>query len=366
MPIKFRCPHCQQFLGISRSRAGAVTDCPMCGRSIRVPLLDGSVEPLPEPELNLQDHGLASALDKLASLVSRESAEAVAEQPAPAAGPIRSVIATAPQPIPLPEPIVLSPAPAPVVAESPAGRSESIANSSPARTADPLSALAAHAPPEGSPARARPLRDPLSGAILAAGVAVIALAAFGFGYFVGLRSVPPAASTAVVVPTNPAAEPAQDLPAAVLAAEPALTGRIQYIDTAGETRPDAGARVLVLPEERSGSAKLSADGFRAGAAAGDLRLALGSVRAIGGDFAIATADGSYTLSVPAAGLYQLVILSRYQPRPETEPMDAAALQFLGQYFDRPAQVIGDAALHSSQFRYRGSGATQRDHSFEAP
>ena len=68
MPIKFRCNYCRQFLGISRAQAGGIVDCPTCGRSIRVPLLDGTLQPLPEPELNLQDAHLARALDELARL----------------------------------------------------------------------------------------------------------------------------------------------------------------------------------------------------------------------------------------------------------------------------------------------------------
>ena len=41
MPIKFRCHHCCQMLGISHTRAGAIVDCPGCGRSLRVPQADG-------------------------------------------------------------------------------------------------------------------------------------------------------------------------------------------------------------------------------------------------------------------------------------------------------------------------------------
>ena len=72
MPIKFRCNYCRQFLGISRAQAGGIVDCPTCGRSIRVPQLDGSLQPLPEPELNLQDAQLARALEELARLGSSD------------------------------------------------------------------------------------------------------------------------------------------------------------------------------------------------------------------------------------------------------------------------------------------------------
>ncbi|HID22034.1 MAG TPA: hypothetical protein EYP14_06490, partial [Planctomycetaceae bacterium] len=68
MPIKFRCKHCRQLLGIARSRAGAVVDCPACGRTIRVPGLDGRVDPIPTPALDFQDSELVRALDELAAI----------------------------------------------------------------------------------------------------------------------------------------------------------------------------------------------------------------------------------------------------------------------------------------------------------
>ena len=146
--------------------------------------------------------------------------------------------------------------------------------------------------------------------------------------------------------------------------EPALSGRIMYVDPSGESRPDAGARVLVVPEERAGIAKLAADGFRSGAAAADRQVAVASLRALGGDITTAEDDGSYAVLLPQAGLYQLLILSRYQARPEGQAADPAAMQLLGLYFDRPAQVVGESELHISQFRYRGSGTAPRDQTFE--
>ncbi|NQV27089.1 MAG: hypothetical protein HQ518_22300, partial [Rhodopirellula sp.] len=68
MPIKFRCQHCRQFLGISRAKAGEIFDCPTCGWTLRVPDLDGTIRPLPGPGLDLEDSKLAQALDELASI----------------------------------------------------------------------------------------------------------------------------------------------------------------------------------------------------------------------------------------------------------------------------------------------------------
>ena len=76
MPIKFRCHHCRQMLGISQTRAGAIVDCPGCGRSLQVPLVDGiSARPttpatLRDTETKDPDPDLLDALLSLADLNS--------------------------------------------------------------------------------------------------------------------------------------------------------------------------------------------------------------------------------------------------------------------------------------------------------
>src|SRR5947209_5088937 len=52
MPIRFRCPHCNQLLGISRRKAGTPVECPTCHRQVTVPLTDqeGAGEPAGLPD----------------------------------------------------------------------------------------------------------------------------------------------------------------------------------------------------------------------------------------------------------------------------------------------------------------------------
>lgn len=40
MPIRFRCGHCQQLLGIARRKAGTVVTCPSCQQAVIVPTMD--------------------------------------------------------------------------------------------------------------------------------------------------------------------------------------------------------------------------------------------------------------------------------------------------------------------------------------
>jgi hypothetical protein len=47
MPIRFRCPYCQQLLGIARRKAGSQVACPTCQAQVLVP--DSDPQPAPAP-----------------------------------------------------------------------------------------------------------------------------------------------------------------------------------------------------------------------------------------------------------------------------------------------------------------------------
>ncbi len=51
MPIRFYCPFCDQLLGVSSRKVGAVVECPRCHGKVGVPRQDAPAPPVPSPPL---------------------------------------------------------------------------------------------------------------------------------------------------------------------------------------------------------------------------------------------------------------------------------------------------------------------------
>lgn len=372
MPIKFRCNYCRQFLGISRAQAGGIVDCPTCGRSIRVPLLDGTLQPIPQPELNLQDAHLSRALDELARLANPDSSPEVvsfsqADQDEEAENEIPQLI---PEPIPIevpipPTPISIRPPLQEADDDEPVGFEAPVSVSSPAATVAKYDVLAelATLPPvsleEKSSLReaprsveTRPRREVASLwkiALCVAGAFVLGmlferlLKVFESG-----RPKPDsvAASTDSGVAANDGSQ---------------VTGRVTYKSADGSSQPDRGARIIAFPVQREGEAKLSVVGFRAADGAVDARVAAAALKALGGGVATADDAGQFRLEVPA-GTYQLLILSHFQSRDERQEADPALQKLLATYFDKPDEVLGRVKYDFSPLRVKGTGDV-RDQSF---
>lgn len=361
MPIKFRCPHCEQFLGISRNKAGSVTDCPTCGRTIRVPHLDGRVVPLPKPKLNHEDSGLANALDALAALENDE--EMAAPIPIPQR-PVVVPVSAAPMvaAVPIPPPALSVPVTPPgMSAETPHRERDTLAA---------LAAISAHPAVQGG-------RVKLPGRLW---LFVCGLAGVAIGFTVGRWTAPLSitglAKPPIVATTDGPAVPvapagvvgAPVVPTALPVTAPgtparAIEGRISYIAATGESRPDVGARILVVPVRHPGVAKLAVVSFRSGASANDVRLAQASIRAIGGDFAVADADGRYSIQLPSQGQYRVLIGSRYQARSGEIAPDADSLKAVEPWFDQPRAFFGSTQSTLAEIPFDGSHASVRDHVF---
>jgi hypothetical protein len=382
MPIKFRCDHCRQFLGISHNKAGTLVDCPTCGRTIRVPDPEGKVQPLPELKLNIKDSKLATALEELASLARDDAALAEPEMavelndppPAPNATENPVVLPVAPPPAPVPirvEPIQ-APKPIPMEVHDPykpaavASMHELSALANVPNTRDPV---AEQPVVDFEMAIGRPsARQATFKQVGTSRIVVAVLIGFIVGFGVGRWD-----RSAVKQSDGPNAKPIPDKNAAVNSTETnsqavAVRGRITYQTESGDRRPDRGSRVLLLPEKRIGSTKLSVMGFRATDADtqtdADSKLAAASLQALGG--AIATVDdaGNFALSALPPGTYRILALSHFQPRNDRAPIEPEVKGLLDSYFDKPEQLLGKCRYQIDKVKVSGNEPAPWDYSFE--
>lgn len=373
MPIKFRCNYCRQFLGISRAQAGGIVDCPTCGRSIRVPLLDGSLPPLPQPELNLQDAQLSRALDELARLGNSDSSPVAVTFETAMEGDEDDENAI-PQLIPEPIPIEVPIPPTPIAINLPMQDEESASGDQVAIapvsqlasiSRDVLEELANVAPAEATPesrqhepartVESRPARDLSSFPKTVMFVAIAFVAGMLFERFVKLfepRGPAPQTSAGPVVPGD-----GKDV------ASSHVTGRVTYESADSTSQPDRGARIIAFPVQREGEAKLSVIGFRPADSDADARVASATLRAMGGALATADDTGQFRLEIPA-GTYHLLILSHFQLRAEKQSPEPELQKLLASYFDKPDELLGRIKYDFGPLRVKGTGDV-RDQLFKS-
>ena len=457
MPIKFRCQHCRQFLGISRAQAGGIVDCPTCGRTIRVPELDGTVSPLPKPGLDPKDSKLAAALSELASIGDEDGLPAPAQdafdkspanaeretsmpdsdsdgkRPSPL---LRNFVVLGPEGEPvdfdaLPDPSSVPPVdpeapptggnigtldeiPPPAPVEVPVVKPEPAIDPLPppaedaalpnddsmkqdrpwAETAQPGDSwkkllAAANNQSEEEPSESDPAPQPAttaeSKAAPSAGTPVstgglpigllfallgLGAALFAGGFFMGRVTTvggddanpQPKSGTEVEADDGKGSTPGSETPdPGSTEARVAFRGRITF-QSDGQRKPDRGARVIVLPKERTGTLKLPVAGFRSGDPDSDQRIAIAALTAMGGAFALASDEGEFEVSLPSSGHFYVLVLSNSVMREGDNP-DPDAEATAGEYFDRPAQLLGRVECYLEEVRWDGDGAEPLDHSF---
>lgn len=366
-----------------------LVDCPSCGRTIRVPNPEGEVEPLPDLKLNLKDSKLTNALDELASMGQtanpfelRESlavadAEAGMDEKLPGAS---AAPAVAPPVVPAPvriEPLVPV---KPISIDAPDPRKLTTAAS-----INELAALAS-IPLTHDPEAEQPVVDIEFGGVRPAlsgagqprstkhSVATLIswlLSAGLIGFFAGFvagrwdrsqvehekpKGLPKAGS-----PLNKTKEPD---PFQEPSKEVAVRGRITFKTSSGERRPDRGARIVLLPETRTGTSKLSVAGFRSADNDADRQVAAASLKVLGGDIAVVDDNGNFEISSVKPGTYRVLALSHFQARDDRETLDPSVKILLDNYFDKPDQLLGKCQFHLGEVKVSGTQTEPWDYSFE--
>ncbi|NQV23134.1 MAG: hypothetical protein HQ518_02105, partial [Rhodopirellula sp.] len=217
----------------------------------------------------------------------------------------------------------------------------------------------------------------LSGSLIwaAAGAGAVV---FAVGFWVGRVTTLPASSTSQE-PSSSIVESGTKLPQAdapnndvsnndvqkdndTAGRRSAFRGRITYQAETGERKADRGARVIVLPVERKGTAKLSTTGLRSGDQPEDQQFAATGIRTLGGDVATTDDSGEFEIKLSGSGQYYILALSNSVSR-ENEADAAEVEKALATYFERPAQLLGRVMHHLEEVRYSGDGVTPWDFSF---
>lgn len=378
-------------------------DCPSCGRTIRVPNPDGDVEPLPDLKLNLKDAKLATALDELVAL-GQGAAPFEPREPAVVVEPLASddVVSNANKPEPdavheakTPKPPNVSTVPVgspPLVAPVPVAVEPQIpAKPIPLEIHDPRKSTTAASIQElallaGSKPRDPAAEQPVIDLEVELGLAknrqqhearpaistliswLVTAALLGFfaGFVVGRwdraqnNSLKPKSDNAAVAPvsngrvSDPFQEPSKSA---------AIRGEIMFKTETGELRSDRGARVVLLPETRQGSAKLAVVGFRSADNEADVHVAAAALKALGGDVAVVGDNGSFEVPTLKPGTYRLLALSHFQPR-DDQPIDPATKSLLDAYFDKPDQLLGKCRYHVEEIKVQGTQTVKWNYSFE--
>ncbi|WP_437185474.1 hypothetical protein SH668x_002580 [Planctomicrobium sp. SH668] len=327
MPIKFYCPQCDQLLGIAMSHAGRTADCPACGESLLVPGIAGLHNAVPPP---IPGEDAADLKVVIASLLELELPNEDSDPPLARAERVeRPSFQHA-------EVFVLPQRDAGYVAEPIVRVSEDSGNEESLSSGQILEGLAREERPSTKQSRNR-------NSLLKTGVLLLVGMAAG-GVLGGMLSSH--FSHRVSGVSNPEEH---DSPAVVFphvaekgdsTVDLRVTGSVTVEQPTGEDRPEAGARVLVLPLKRVGSSKLSATGFRIGADDVDQQILALSVERLGGGFQLTNDAGMYDVQVSRPGKYRLLIGARSQLRPDSQALLSDCREFLADYFEKPEQVLG--------------------------
>lgn len=383
MPIKFRCEHCQQLLGISRSRAAANVDCPQCGRSLKVPGTVGDAEGQGEQSVtptnaDHQDQDLMSALNELTMLGQGDDDW---QSSVPATAPFGKDTArpfddsgVLMHGMDAPQERAVRPddedGRATAVSKSVAASKDAFADSdvgSSITTSEALQGIASWTDSESSYATSSPpaqiATDLLSemrqashpSSWFATSIAAFFLIAIsgGAGWWLAKsQSLEAWLGTEVAErqvettgPTFQEAKAEAHLPAAIRV-DPsgwviAVTGQVQYVDDSGQSLPDSGASVFLLPSSRQGNLKVHARSFQRSPSDADRKFSEAALQALGGLRVEADAEGRFEIGTAAdVEQYQLVVVSSHKQRTQNMLPDSNVTNALMPWFDSTVHILG--------------------------
>ncbi|MCB9941331.1 MAG: hypothetical protein H6823_24120 [Planctomycetaceae bacterium] len=136
-----------------------------------------------------------------------------------------------------------------------------------------------------------------------------------------------------------------------------LSGAIAYATGNGRSLPDDGSVVIVLPTEQrpAPTGKAPVEGLRPGdpiprGDSANLRI----IQSIGGAYARTDNEGRYQLTLPDAGRYFVLIVSKNRYRTAEEELDKADIAQLGRYVQPPTDLLGESRYEWQEVTVRAN------------
>lgn len=389
MAIKFRCPHCQQLLGISTTKAGTIVDCPACGRSVNVPI-EGGVAKRTEPkQQSNRDAGLLNALQELSALggrttidvgprpilqtVPRERKSPVLRTPFPQPDSSTGMDRDTMRIVPLAnasanpvaglqqnelhsellgmahfenaEPLILDERLENVTLDLNQADDLPVSTSTTRRGQHDLNPAFQELVDVTDTAPSSPMRSqkvileatPKRSLFLPL---IFALPAFAIGLLLGTfwKSHGPQ-STSESTTNSGDAIPAATAPAPKMG-ERQINGIVSYVDDSGSKIADAGAVVLLLPTENTTRLRLDARPLREASVSKARQAVEAALKILGGSVYQTDSSGQWTANESANTAFNVIVISRHSSRTESQPIPADALESLSNWFDSPLHIVG--------------------------
>ncbi len=335
MPIRFQCDQCGQHLSIARRKAGVEIDCPRCGLRQAVP---GQPEeegpPVEEPSGLIEEPAIEQSPPVTEPALTEEpapeerEAKGDQEEPDDEDSVLLEIDPLPVQPPPIPDNVSLSDTieisllpEVPPVAVSP----------------PPPPPPVAKQVDDGGIAVSRRLPFPWAIYAQALLLLVVALGAFGSGYYLGRQDATPGVPVPVEDASSVAIEPDDGFANEKVLLEVRLFWNPEFSEMAG----DRSAVFIALPEKRIPRSPLPTAGLQPGGGnASGRRNSVSSLEASGGAFSRAEADGTAAVVIPREGDYYLLMISSNAQRPDDQPIRPRDLAVMRQYFAQPEEIIG--------------------------
>lgn len=324
-------------------------DCPQCGRSLRVPELDGRTRKLPAKRKPSADDSLINALSELSSLDTghpvneSDSPQPLAERMTPAA--IEKQFAVPADPIPAAEM-------AEVETEWPDEGFEPVYPDTPVAVGESLNELAALDSGDGhvSSELLADMRAAGSHSWLTVPSLVFAMigtaAGVALGWWLTAEGHLPA-QVAINDKSNALPEQSTFKPNAALppaTADSVFQGTVEYQDATGHLLPDTGALVLLLPQSRIDRRLFDGKLLRNANADLDRESMISAMNDAGATVVRAGDEGAYAAPTGDSGVFHLVVISRHVERPDDIPVSQDVLAVLGDWFESPNHITGQLAV----------------------